>query len=208
MDGPEIPAQSDVQIQEIEAIPESRNQTIATREQIPSLVEKPLVASCQRLYDNNLETLSSSANAKDIDGGGYIFIDLDSMSDHNKKVAEELTAAGRATIHDDYDRRNVVRLAIPLSETSTAIEIEHDANTLVEGFIKQKMLWAPTYTMQDIANIYRSDEVLSMDPEELARETGYYYSPEDGVFYVSLEHYDKVHEEIPDEVRIEEKPKE
>lgn len=203
MDGPEIPAQNDVPIQEIKAIPESRNQVISTREQIPSLVEKPLVASCQRLYDNNLETLASSANAKDVKEGGYIFIDMDSMSDHNRKVAKQLAAAGQATIHDDYDKRNVVRLKIPISESSTVAEIELGANVLVDGFQKQKMLWAPTYTMQDMADIYRSDEVLSMNPEELAEETGFYYSPEDKVFYMSREHYDKTHEEIPEEETIE-----
>lgn len=202
-DSSEVLSQNQLPIQEVQAIPESRNQVIARRNQIPDLVEAPLIPGCLTLYDNNVQTLSSSANAQDAKlGKGYIFVDWDTLSDQNKKIAAQLVTQGEAELNDGYDGKKALKLVIPIPESTTVSAISEKVSALVSAFRKQKMRWAPTYTMQDMADIYRTDEVLTMDPEELAREAGYYYSQKDQKFYLSREHFDKVHEEVDEEMDI------
>lgn len=59
---------------------------ISTRNQIPQLVEWPLVACVESLFDKGIQTFMSSANGKNI----YINIYYDSLSPQNKAIAEQV----------------------------------------------------------------------------------------------------------------------
>ena len=53
-------------ISEVEPIAEGRGRHVRTREELKNLVEIPLLATCEELYDKNIRTLSTSANKNDI----------------------------------------------------------------------------------------------------------------------------------------------
>ncbi|OIP57625.1 MAG: hypothetical protein COX79_04595 [Candidatus Levybacteria bacterium CG_4_10_14_0_2_um_filter_36_16] len=194
----EGPSTNNTTIETVRAIPESRNQIITKREEIPTLVELPLVEACENLYDRNIQTLSSSANSNDINpenpdnSFANIIIDYNSLSGENKKIVEILIKDGKADMIGNYDNRAVVRLRFPLARGTQVKELQEVSVWISEQFRKQPMTWAPTMNVDDVAKMYMSEEVKDVDPQKLAEEIGYYYSPEEKLFYLSEEHYKKV----------------
>jgi len=174
-------------IPEIEPIQESRGSMIKTRDQLKELVEAPLLGACEELYDKNIRTLSTSANKKDIESNqpGYIILDFNSLSEENKKIAEQL---GELKHEDNSDQ---IFIEIPLDQNTTIEEIKKLSADIVDKFKKQPMTWAPTYTLEDLREIYRDKEAQVEDFAD-----GYYYDPEKKIFYLSEEHFKKVNEKI------------
>ncbi|MDP3994305.1 MAG: hypothetical protein Q8P91_00550 [bacterium] len=186
--GPEQPKISS--LAEVPAIQESRNQMIATRDQIVGLVEQPLLDACVDMWDKNVRTLSTSANRKDIEAGeAYIIIDFDSLSEENKKAAQQLADP------IDYDGVKAIKIPIPVSETTTTDEISQRAAEIAGTFKKQPATWIPKYTLEYLKKAY------GIAPEETDYDDpsvweGYYYDSKEKVFYMSEEHYQKANEEI------------
>ena len=184
-------------IEEVVVIPESRNQVITKREQIPQLVEQPLVSACENLYDKNIRTLSSSANSQDLltkntpECFANIVVDFDTLSEENKKIIAQLTEEGKATALEDYDERVCYQLKFPISKATTIEELTFASTQSADKFQKQPMTWAPTYSLLEIAEIYQNSELLSMAPQDIANETGYFYDSESKLFYESEEHFAK-----------------
>lgn len=170
-------------ITEVEPIEQSREKMIETKEQIKELVEAPLLAACEELYDKNIQTLSTSANKNDVLYGGYINIDFDSLSEKNKEIAKtlgELSGGGNS---------RHVKIKIPLNENTTVEEIKSFAESVVGKFEKQPMKWAPRYTLKDLREIYCDGEAQVED-----FSGRYYYDSEEKLFYLSEEHFKKVKE--------------
>ena len=130
---------------EVPAIQKSRNQMIITRDQIKDLVEQPLLVACEDMWDENVRTLSTSANKKDIKvGEAYIIIDFDSLSEENKKAAQQLAEP------IDYDGMKAVKITIPVSETTTIDEISQKASEIAGTFKKQPATWVPKYKLNEL----------------------------------------------------------
>ena len=187
----EIGQQIQTPITEVKAIERSRNSMITTREEIREYVETPLVDACERFWDLNVQTLSSSANAKDVDRKAYIIIDYGSLSDANKKIADE---SGEKV--DNYDGRPAVDIVIPVTKETTAEEIKQKTSEIADRFQKQKATWVPSYSLQEMRQIYAydpNDEEYGV--EGFVRE-GYFYDAEGKRFYLSGEHFRKTKEEI------------
>ena len=170
---------------EIEPIQESRGSMVKTRDQIKKLVEVPLLSACEELYDKNIRTVSTSANKKDIESGrpGYIIIDFGSLSEENRKIARQLGELS----HEDNTGQ--ILIEIPLAKNTTADEIKKFAESIAHKFEKQLMTWAPTYTLQDLREIYCDNEAQVEDFID-----GYYYNPKEKLFYLSEEHFKKTNE--------------
>ena len=186
IEGPSKQEKAPVRIAGITAIEESRNKQILGREKISEIVEAPLVSACQILYDKNIETLASSANAKDIAiGYGHIIINFDSLSEENQEIARTLGEI------EEYDGMRAVIIKIPISETSTLEDIRTVADHIAESFKSQPATWVETRTLEDFQNIYgpslTEEDLRSWAPED----GGWYYDSNSNHYYPSEELFKK-----------------
>lgn len=182
----------------ISAIENSRNELVYERKDLAKIIEPPLLKACEEFYDKNIRTLSSSANQKDVTYGyAHLHLDLNTMSEENLKVAEGIAQElGNEIV--DLDHRRILIVHFPLNNDTKASEIEESSLALAQKFKKQPMKWAPCYTVDDLIQSYGSDpnNPERRDPNTWIAE-GYYYAEEEGLYYMSKEHFDKVKEDLP-----------
>lgn len=186
MEGPGKQEKKPATIAEMRPIEESRNIPILGKEAISKLVETPLVSACEILYDKNIQTLASSANAKDIAiGYGHLIINFDTLSEENQELAKRLGEV------DEYDGMQAVLIKIPISETSTVEDIRAQVDAIAEAFLPQSGSWIETRTLEDFQRIYgpnlTEEDLRSWSPEE----GGWYYDSNSNRYYPSEELYKK-----------------
>ncbi len=187
----EISGEKAANIENIEPIDEKSDaETILEKNKLPEIIEKPLLEACEELYDKNVKTISSSANKKNIeDGEGYIIIDFASLSEENKEVAR---GYGDPYTHGEY---KAVKISIPLDEFSTVENISEKAKEISSNFHKQEPVWIEAYTLEELKEAYKippGEE--EFDHPETWEEEGYYYDSQNGLFYLSEDHYGKIRE--------------
>ncbi len=167
-------------------------------------------------------TKSSSANGiLDISAGfAYIELDFDSLSEENKKIAQQYGKIyrGRGGV--------ALSLIIPIDSETTPQDISDRAMEIAHSFKKQQATWIPTFRREDyecspaelkriyverawIAPEMQEDEFFAYahrqgylyDPNKEVFSSKdfltYYYDPNEGLYYYSEEHYKKAKEEIP-----------
>ncbi len=192
---------------EVPAIHETRGITITTREQIKSLVERPLVTACEIFWDKNIKTYESSANAWNIKTGFcYIKLDFDSLSEENKKIAE---LSGE--LYDELGEKTIVTLNIPVLQTTSEDELSQKAITIAETFKAQRATWISSTTLDEQleyyeqrygekypAQVVKEKERLSRPGawEEECKNLGYYFDKFSGRAYASQELCDKDQAEV------------
>lgn len=116
---------------EIEPI-EQGSLTLNSREDLVRLVEAPLLEACQLFYDKGIETWMSSANKKDIVVGEvHIIIRYDSLSDQNKKIAEQSEQPF------SYLNREYTKITMPVTESTTAQQISKHMVEVASRFESQ-----------------------------------------------------------------------
>jgi len=190
-DNIEVGQQTHTSVREIKAILRDRNEQITARDEIKAYVEPPLVDACERFWDMNVMTLSSSANSKNIGYEAYIIIDYNSLSEENKEIAKN-----SGEFLEDYDGRPAVGFLIPVSEPTTPEEIKAKADEVASRFQKQKATWIPSYTLQEMRQWYGiepdDDEFGVVDFEE----ADFYYDSKSKKFFLSEEHFQKTKENI------------
>lgn len=166
-------------IRDIPAIPEQEGITIRTRDDLPKIVELPLLPAAQLLYDLNIETVASSANKQDVGGFATLTLNFDSLSSENQRIALELLGmpyrGRKSIITGEYGPRRI-QIKIPIVNNSTEQEIARKSVEIARKFKKQEMTWAPTFSPEEVAG----------------REKEYYYDKDSGRYYLSKEHYLKV----------------
>lgn len=168
-----------------------RNQLIVKKEMIKDLVEEPLVPACEELYDKNIKTLESSANITDLihRKNVGIVIDYDSLNQENKEIV--LKHFGGFLMSGDGIR--VVSIKIPVEKNMLIKEIIDKSLLEVAKFKKQPLSWSKTYTFKEVVKIITlNDETAGYSPEDFMDY--FYYDKENKIFYLSKEHYDKIHE--------------
>ena len=118
-------------LSEIDPIEES-SITPKSREDLATFVEAPLLEACQLFYDKGIETWMSSANKKDIAiGEAHIIIRYDSLSDQNKKIAQQ---SGRSF---SYLNREYTKITMPVTAGTTAQEISRHMVGIARRFESQ-----------------------------------------------------------------------
>jgi hypothetical protein len=183
----------EVPITEIKAIEKNRGELIKTRDQIRDYVEPPLTAACQYLWDMNVQTLASSANSKDVGYEAYVIIDFNSLSENNRTVGKEV-----GDYLENNDGKPAIKINVPVSAQTTAAEIKEKFLDVAEMFKKQKAVWIPSYSIQDLRKIYALDPNDERYGADDFKDLGLHYDLEGKRFYLSEEHFQKAKEEIID----------
>lgn len=178
---------------EVEPIKKSRNANIKRRGDIKDLVEFPLVAACEELYDKNIKTLESDANRESVNlGQARLTIDFDSLSDANKEIARQL-----AEEYVSGDGIRVAAIKIPIDQDRPLVaDIQAKAEEIARQFSKQRMRWANPVTLDQLKDWYGYKPEEEIDPEDFVRSEDYYCDEQSGLFYQSEEHYIKANEAI------------
>jgi len=168
---------------------ENGSPIIATKEQLKTVVEAPLLAACEALYDKNIRTLASSANRKNIQNGeASILVDFDSLSEENKIIARKISEPEQASGHGGGGKTFVI--AIPVSASSTVAEISKAALTIAQAFKWQPATWITkkkienfTDTMDQLKETFCLESPEYDDPHaKVWQRLGYVYDPEKQVF--------------------------
>ncbi|MDD4938357.1 MAG: hypothetical protein PHX34_05085 [Candidatus Shapirobacteria bacterium] len=176
-------------ITEVKAICEG-SITFKNRSEIAQYVEKPLVSACEHFWDLGIQTLMSSANNGNVGNNASIDLDYSSLSEENRKIAEELS--GKKGIMHGSEPIPIVQINIsPITTETTIAEIKKKADEIANHFKKQKAIWIPAVTLEYLRKIYRDDNLKIEDFTE-----NYFYDETTALFYESKEHYDKLHETI------------
>lgn len=184
-------------IEDVEVIQETGT-FITRRQDIKKYVEAPLVEACEMLWDKNVRTIWSSCNPKDFTQGyGVIGIDYESLSEENKKIGEEVGEVDENTLG------KTLWLKIPLNTNTTSEEAKAKSIELASKFKKQKAIWIPSYTQDELIKSYLlirniTDEVRQQNPiESFVTEDNYLdKSINPSRLYDSKELYEKTLEEI------------
>ena len=90
--------------------------------------------ACKLLWQYNIKTYESGANATNIRGGhAFITIDYDCLSDHNKEIARRFDEPS------NVDGFNAITLKVPMTGRTSPTEINDAMLALVEEFEPQPM---------------------------------------------------------------------
>lgn len=170
---------------------------VHTKEQLKEIVELPLLAACEELYEKNIRTIASSANKKDIEfGQANIMIDFDTLSEENKAIARKFAAPEKDTGH--WGGGQILLLMIPVSASSTVKEISQQALAMAKQFKWQPAVWIPkrtpesfTATIDQLKEGFYLESPEYDDPNSAAwKRLGYDYDPEKKLFYSTEERKD------------------
>jgi hypothetical protein len=189
-------------LNEVLPIQKTRGLVITKREQIKEIVEGPLVSACEVFWDKNIKTYESSANSQDIQKGHcYIRIDFDSLSEENKKIAQQYSEP-----YNDVGVQ-VLELVIPVTGSETVNEVSDKAVELANTFHKQKATWIEGTTLQQhidwLSERYgkypqTAEEIERLKQsgvwEEECKRLGKYFDPETQTSWASEEYYKKFKE--------------
>lgn len=159
-----------------------------TRESLSAVVEEPLLAACEDLYDKNIRTVVSSANLNDVNQGfAYINIDCNTLSDENRRIAETIGMETFTVPLADGSVLEVGSLKFPVSLDTTIEELSQSALEAAKQFKEQPMLWAPVYILSDLRALLPGRDDADIIAGLVA--DGYFYDKEEQRIYISKEHY-------------------
>lgn len=163
---------------------------IRNREMIAKIVDDPLIGSCEILYDNNIETVDSSANQKDVQQGvvneAHIYIHYDSLSEENRHIAQQM-----GLTPEDHQRGQVINIHLPITAGTSEQQVSDKMEELIRNFVPQEPIWIPRYTIEEMKEKFSYDPEDEATPQEFI-DQGYFYDPETQTFYESEDHYQKV----------------
>lgn len=177
-------------ITEIKAIEEG-SITFQSRTEIARYVEKPLVSACEHFWDIGIKTLMSSANSRNIGNTAYIDLDYNSLSEENKKIAENLLGQ-KGMMHGDEPTPVIKINILPITTETTIDKVKEKADEIANRFKKQKAIWISAMTLQDLRKIYTGDP--NNTEFKIKDFTNYFYDNKTELFYNNKESYNKAHE--------------
>lgn len=197
----------ETKISEIPPIEENRNQVILKADMLDELIEYPLLRPCRDLWSKGIQTLTSSANQKDLEiGHTDLIIDWDSLSEENKDIAKSVaTKIGLGDIpflrkedvlervvliepEKRYDGRGFIEIAIPVDKNSTAQDIESQVSEITDQFKEQPAKWVKGISYNKLREYYQLKPEDAMTREDFVN-SGYYLDQSSGLFYRSKELY-------------------
>lgn len=157
-----------------------------SRDEIKRFVEAPLVTAAEELYDKNIRTLESSANAVNLADAPFIVVDYETLSPENKAISREVGEVF------DYEGTEAVDLIIPFDrDNPTVSSIQANAEAIVHRFQGQPLTWAPGLDLAEIKQLYGIGEEENYQPKDFS---DFYYDPQSQRFYPSEEIFRKMKE--------------
>jgi len=178
--------------------------TVLHRKDLKKIIEKPLLSACEILYDKNIDTNYSHGRATeyDVEQGHdarcYIRINYNSLSLENQEIGKTLGEVKKdSSFHTapGCEPMSSLFLHWNLPPTTKASVLEQLSVETVRKFKQQHMSWVHTFEMDEVfAYTGDSPDNYENPLEEairLAPSLGYHYCPEENLFYLSKEHYDK-----------------
>lgn len=178
------------------------------RDAIGLYADEPCVEACQLLYDLNIETYTSGGHVEgkeNATGEAYIGIVYDSLSEENKKIAEDMIKKGM--IDNIYNTKGrgtglTIMICVPISSDSLVGEISDKLVQLASMFQQQDVLYGRKtideiksliFTKLDNGN-YFNNLTLDVESEEKMQETlpefieyecKYMYSSDGVIYFIS-----------------------
>lgn len=170
--------------------PTSFGGIIKNKQDLEKAIEKPLLEACEIFYDKNIKTTQSTANAKDIGRNALIAVDYNSLSLENQKIANNIL-----DITIGKGGRITATVKIPIENANTPVkEISDKTVEIANQFKKQPLTWTEITTWKEKAHDYGFSSEEECRKEYAPGEFPGYYDKENGVFFPSREHYDKLKE--------------
>jgi len=119
---------------------------ISSLQDIPKIIEKPLISTIEKLFLKNITTISSSANWTNIN----IMIFYDKLSPYNKEIAKKLGGTISSSWWSGF--RPIVSFSLPAKITPTK-DIIQRWEWLADQFEEQKIIIKPSYTLKEFADM-------------------------------------------------------
>lgn len=113
---------------------------------IKEIVERPLISTIENFFSKHIETVSSSANGKNI----HIMIRYDTLSLENKEISERLWGTISCSLWSWF--RPIISFALPPIIAPTQY-ITARWERLVNQFKEQKFIKLPSYTLDEFASL-------------------------------------------------------
>lgn len=164
-------------------------------EKLNELVEPPVLKACQILFEKGVRTSLSGANCFDLERGigGWIVVDYDSLSDTNKRVAEEMIEEGKARkIGGKQDASIMLVVKAEKGNETTVEEVETSMMDLVSRFTDQPPVGFGAYTLDEMKETFGLDPSEDISIEQLSKlsRQNLYYNEQQGLVYLDKETYE------------------
>lgn len=173
-------------IEQVPPIELSQGQAIRQRADLERFVESAALAACEFLYDQNIKTVSASANSKDCERA-YIVVDYESLSDENKPVAGRI---GELISKEQDEQPYGVKISVLLTPGEKEADISLKLSAACGPLAKQELTWALTYDLAQLKDIYGYKDADGAHPEDFVA-LGFYYDEATETFHESEELYTK-----------------
>ncbi|MGB3241295.1 MAG: hypothetical protein WBB66_00360, partial [Candidatus Omnitrophota bacterium] len=204
----EIKNRSERRIPDVERIILSRGVSVQKAEDLDGLVEEPLLEACKILFEKNIDTISTTANERNLqyllndDGGHYatISVNYDRLFPENKAIADDLVDGGRnlenirfyRAIDEGPRMTPTLLIRIPITYETTIQEVHEKAVRVANLFKKQKYIPSDVRTLGEFRELIGKPEATV----EMFQEDGYYYDEENELIWSSREDYEKSLESV------------
>ena len=168
------------------------NRVFTRGNDIPKVVDAPLVDACSLLYNRNIQTIASSCNEYDRKHSlGHILINYDTLDINNQEIADELFGGPK-----NFGKWNgIIPITIPTDKFTSDEAIAKYTVQQASKFQKQAFDWALTLTFrQALEEVIRAGELVCNDDECIMDtiEDNYFIDPQSKLYFRSEEHYHKL----------------
>jgi hypothetical protein len=139
---------------------------ISKKENIADVVAGPLVPASEIFWDKNIKTTGSWLNSVQGEasrGKDYIEIAIDSLSEENRKIADELKES-------DNEYSPVKGARIVLGINLTPEQAQRKSIEIANKFKQQDLLWYSPRTLQNTIDVLEKDKQRSSTPEAYDQE--------------------------------------
>ena len=139
---------------------------ISKKENIADVVAGPLVPASEIFWDKNIKTTGSWLNSVQGEasrGQDYIEIAIDSLSEENRKIADELKES-------DNEYSPVKGARIVLGINLTPEQAQRKSIEIANKFKQQDLLWYKPTTLQNRIDVLEKDKQRSSTPEAYDQE--------------------------------------
>ncbi|MFO0702528.1 MAG: hypothetical protein U0514_01465 [Candidatus Andersenbacteria bacterium] len=165
----------------VQPIELSGSTLLTERSLIHEVIEPPLIPAVEELFDKNIETLMSTANAKNVGNEGAITIGWDHLSQANRAIVR------RIGVVEEVGQRIEASLRVPISADDTVASVSKRMLALTSQLQEQPATWIPRYTLEQMAAVFRLPPGDPRATPEGFEQMGFLYDPARHVFFRSEE---------------------
>ena len=131
---------------------------VKNREDLKKIIEAPCLEACLDLYDKNIQTVNSSANAREIGDMAYIGINYDSLDNENRKILDFLVEEGIIEpfeLSDNPEQRGgrIFAIKVPVFEDDSVGTISDRFMQIASKFQPQDVLYGKHDKVQLISEL-------------------------------------------------------